>query len=285
MLRPESCGGGGSHEGAGLGRHAHVGQCPSSAAGLHAPLAARCHPEPGQRQQALVLEQQLLSILQMGRPEGAPSTGDLVEGRAQGEERLEVGLESSERHVGGPVGLWDWSGGGGLDLLWVSWESLWLTCDLTLVGQLLRDADRRLWNRCDGDSRWNVRQRRLDLRLERSRGLDEVWLSHTSWCYDPCVERRCGVASLRLVGVHGVGQLLGYDHRRLKLWCCCRESNRSHWFLHVSPSYNLLGWNILSQSLWRALHGLWTGEVLCGRLVGLQCVRRLHSRSVPSFSL
>lgn len=143
-------------------------------------------------------------------------------------------------------------------LVRLSWERLWLSCKsclgrwsyLALMGQLLSNADRLLcrdtWTWCYRDPCCDMRQWRLDLGLEGSSGLDKVRLSDTSGSHDPCMELRRRVTSLglSLVGIHSVGQLLGYYRGRLSstsLVCCCRESERSHWFLHVSPTNNLLG--------------------------------------------
>lgn len=186
--------------------------------------------------------------------------------------------------------------------LWVrlgwrlSWEDLWLSCSktclrrwcyLTLMGQLGGNAD---WLWCHdprywryGDSGCNMRQRRLDLCLEGSSRLDKIRLSDTRWGHDPRVELRCRVTSLglSLVGIHHIGKLLGYHWGRLSctslgyhLWRCWGDSDRNHRFLHVSSTNNLLGRDIgersgLSESLWWALHGLWTGVVLAWRLIGL----------------
>lgn len=155
------------------------------------------------------------------------------------------------------------------------------------MGQLLSEADRWLccapWNRRYGDSRRDMRQRRLDLGLEGSGRLDEVRLSDASRSCDPCVELGRGVTCL---GIHRIGKLLGYYRGRLihsGLWCCWRERDGSHGMLHVGPASNLLGRNIgqrrgLGQPLWRALHGLWTIEVLARLLVGLKRVRWLYGR-------
>ena len=58
-----------------------------------------------------------------------------------------------------------------------------------------------------------MRQRRLDLGLEGSSRLDKVWLPDTSRGYDPSMELVTSLG-LSLVGIHSIGQLLGYYRGR-----------------------------------------------------------------------
>lgn len=146
-----------------------------------------------------------------------------------------------------------------------------------LTGMLGRRTDG--WNWADGGSARGVRLQRLDLCLEWSGGLDEIWLSDPPDSQEPRMQLGASrVTALCLVGVHNAGQLVGYYGWRGaddSLWCCWREGKRHPRFLDGAPADDLLGRNVAQRSglghpLRGALDGLRTGEILAGWLVGLQ---------------